>query len=198
MFSFKVSKVSEVTLHVSVWVEIDRRLMTLRGNVSRSTWACELKWRSIKKCSRLSGHAPRERVSWNTAILQIARNSRVTLHVSVWVEMKLIASNLKKSTVTLHVSVWVEILFVSFSALSRPSRSTWACELKLHGCWWNDSRNVVTLHVSVWVEITMQWLDFSTLGSRSTWACELKSYGSPSYIRWIASRSTWACELKFF
>ena len=103
----------QVTLHVSVWVEI------------------------------------------SATILRIEKNY-VTLHVSVWVEISKLTPFLLQRFVTLHVSVWVEIcpfswnvsndtrhaprervswnfLFVSFSALSRPSRSTWACELKFMG-----------------------------------------------------------------
>ena len=79
----------QVTLHVSVWVEIGRLSHSaLRLSGSRSTWACELKfdgkgvknenvtsrstWACELKCMSsgagacaLSRHAPRERVSWN-------------------------------------------------------------------------------------------------------------------------------------
>ena len=121
----------QVTLHVSVWVEIYQCFVVSRSLKSRSTWACELKWflRSVEfgallsrstwacelKCvlgsSRLNSasHAPRERVSWNSPFREIAhyfvrhaprervswntyrilwnRNTKVTLHVSVWVEI---------------------------------------------------------------------------------------------------------------
>ena len=103
-----------------------------------------------------------------------------------------------KGLVTLHVSVWVEIKIWLIKFRSLQSRSTWACELKLisSGHWaptnghaprervswnvptnklgikeechaprervsWNTSAEkiaeklAVTLHVSVWVEIAM-------------------------------------------
>ena len=79
----------DVTLHVSVWVEIYPRKWHENGSVvSRSTWACELKCNIFTiYCLSLSGHAPRERVSWNKVnICKICKYS-VTLHVSVWVEI---------------------------------------------------------------------------------------------------------------
>ena len=98
-----------VTLHVSVWVEIEDIVLVKIATQSRSTWACELKFKSFTwvfvngwsrstwacelKCMvcnanpRVTSHAPRERVSWNF--------------------------NLKRG---------VRIIF--------KSRSTWACELK--------------------------------------------------------------------
>ena len=54
-------------------------------------------------------HAPRERVSWNFSISSKLICDRVTLHVSVWVEMRLQVYGVCKIAVTLHVSVWVEI-----------------------------------------------------------------------------------------
>ena len=58
----------------------------------------------------------------------------------------------KKLYVTLHVSVWVEMKSLAIKRVIRPSRSTWACELK----WF--------------VRGGMKPKD----ESRSTWACELK------------------------
>ena len=76
-----------VTLHVSVWVEIcGVRLSRLRTE-SRSTWACELKFLRYDDISELISHAPRERVSWNVNISAMQAEVKVTLHVSVWVEM---------------------------------------------------------------------------------------------------------------
>ena len=76
---------------------------------SRSTWACELK--SI--CSKLTlepfSHAPRERVSWNSVKKGVNIMKRVTLHVSVWVEIPLLLRLRLGTRVTLHVSVWVEM-----------------------------------------------------------------------------------------
>ena len=54
-----------VTLHVSVWVEIVWRHRGWRGWLSRSTWACELKWWNASRTVKIWSHAPRERVSWN-------------------------------------------------------------------------------------------------------------------------------------
>ena len=121
-----------VTLHVSVWVEIKVK-----------------KWREVN----YNGHAPRERVSWNSTFCEICCQG------------------------------------------DTESRSTWACELKcnvrMEWLWthshaprervsWNmraftELKNLlVTLHVSVWVEIVSRALPLYLNTSRSTWACELK------------------------
>ena len=119
-----------VTLHVSVWVEISVYPVKVNARTSRSTWACELKWKictqsfktlrsrstwacELKWSTGLAGdshksHAPRERVSWN------------------WLS----AMTLGTFRVTLHVSVWVEITAPDILTDSWESRSTWACELK--------------------------------------------------------------------
>ena len=56
------------------------------------------------------GHAPRERVSWNGMCQCDTFALRVTLHVSVWVEIyKFFLLRANHMQVTLHVSVWVEI-----------------------------------------------------------------------------------------
>ena len=55
-----------VTLHVSVWVEIDY---------------------VYKNISMAMRHAPRERVSWNVTASSCNIDFWVTLHVSVWVEI---------------------------------------------------------------------------------------------------------------
>ena len=99
---------------------------------SRSTWACELKlqvqiplipqkrhaprervsWNGLsclQFCLQFR-HAPRERVSWNLRCRPNHLLSRVTLHVSVWVEMIEVGMFIWYESVTLHVSVWVEIV----------------------------------------------------------------------------------------
>ena len=164
-----------VTLHVSVWVEICLFTLCMNCIWSRSTWACELKFKKVcynkrAKChaprervswnfvscmivplklpghaprervswnsfkafsfSGFIGHAPRERVSWNIHLYPPLSAVRVTLHVSVWVEMANVTATLVRCLVTLHVSVWVEIFLMFFPFLSVMSRSTWACELK--------------------------------------------------------------------
>ena len=98
-------------------------------------------------------HAPRERVSWNF-IFSPCQFGKVivTLHVSVWVEIRLRDEIVVVLIVTLHVSVWVEIVRSYICRLESGSRSTWACELK--------SSISTEFIVSLW--------------SRSTWACELK------------------------
>ena len=121
-----------VTLHVSVWVEMFVCRSWLCTLWSRSTWACELKLYTGDSAGGEARHAPRERVSWNDKII----------------------SNTKKYKVTLHVSVWVEMLRRKLQDFHQWSRSTWACELK---CAINDvifTEPMVTLHVSVWVEIS--------------------------------------------
>ncbi len=142
----------EVTLHVSVWVEI-KIVATLQlfkqsrstwacelkftislnfvsSALSRSTWACELKCIICTVCSCHWSHAPRERVSWNLYTRSKGDTCKVTLHVSVWVEMFLHVYVTIFWYVTLHVSVWVEILLIPYNQQLFWSRSTWACELK--------------------------------------------------------------------
>ena len=124
-----------VTLHVSVWVEIQQWCHSSSSQLtSRSTWACELKLYGGDTRKVFAGHAPRERVSWNRFLGQrLYQIFKVTLHVSVWVEI-----------------VNRGDLFV----LGGESRSTWACELKLMPDLPWIVLEPVTLHVSVWVEIS--------------------------------------------
>ena len=144
--------------------------------MSRSTWACELKWSMG--------------VFWQ-------RNSHVTLHVSVWVEIKLQEN---------------KMLYVR-------SRSTWACELKYRNVWFRQrtcgSRSTWACELKFSFSHTQRY----SRQSRSTWACELKwnylqflhrlkCHAPRERVSWNAnfynsigvnakSRSTWACELKF-
>ena len=92
-------------------------------------------------------------MSWNVVCRKAVSRCRVTLHVSVWVEMCVKEHLSPLVQVTLHVSVWVEISIRACSAFS-----VW-----------------VTLHVSVWVEIDICRNVADVTRSRSTWACELKS-----------------------
>ena len=146
-----------VTLHVSVWVEIRRSFHWKFHSESRSTWACELKFvcdsEDIPLCTR---HAPRERVSWNRTVRRHTYVVlRVTLHVSVWVEIWDLTICSHFPPVTLHVSVWVEICF------RRRKKRTF--QVTLHVSVWVEiihSANLgksarVTLHVSVWVEMLL-------------------------------------------
>ena len=146
------------------------------GQASRSTWACELKL----LCPYRLSLRDRSRSTWACELKwRIGRSlrcyRRVTLHVSVWVEIfGLINALVSTIPVTLHVSVWVEIHLFCQRLNRLSSRSTWACELKcpkLSLLWrflrhaprervsWNSDDGllvcavIVTLHVSVWVEI---------------------------------------------
>ena len=146
-------------------------------NASRSTWACELKFNMI--IFDITTNTVTLHVSVWVEIKSISVkyvNILVTLHVSVWVEMTMKSLRTQLSTVTLHVSVWVEIKHELSTTLSQRSRSTWACELKF----------------PVWPLLS----EYSK--SRSTWACELKLRLEIEDDTVERSRSTWACELKFF
>ena len=123
----------KVTLHVSVWVEIiDKNhssdFVNRHAPRERVSWNFNIRQLELY----LQCHAPRERVSWNLTLRRQTKEKMVTLHVSVWVEMKIFTILTAPEMVTLHVSVWVEI-FLRFPFFAIK---------------------YVTLHVSVWVEIT--------------------------------------------
>ena len=145
---------------------------------SRSTWACELKSPLFSHCLCYACHAPRERVSWNWEYLRPSpANQRVTLHVSVWVEM---ACRLRcRVGWQSSRSTWACELKWSLSCISPPNfpshapreRVSWNARCVADKTYrnshaprervsWNSSTlNVplpllVTLHVSVWVEIS--------------------------------------------
>ena len=120
-----------VTLHVSVWVEIPVVIDVSTPTVSRSTWACELKY-------------------WEC--LPIPPCGQVTLHVSVWVEIELgennsschksrstwaceLKSTFFDSTQEIYCHAPRERVSWNWYSLFKwvgvfSSRSTWACELK--------------------------------------------------------------------
>ena len=104
------------TLSRSTWAcELKSERSSFSGMViaSRSTWACELKCPYHSLSAYLwSGHAPRERVSWNVSTYFSTGFLYVTLHVSVWVEILFLLCYPKNMVVTLHVSVWVEITVI--------------------------------------------------------------------------------------
>ena len=187
--------------------------------MSRSTWACELKWLFLLYIEQFLRHAPRERVSWNFLNTSFWREKCVTLHVSVWVEIEFEIKHINLPLVTLHVSVWVEM--IAIRSLSHFSMVT------LHVSVWVEINHTkkptfssnVTLHVSVWVEIFKLLPTLENYQSRSTWACELKlvmnkivaavkSHAPRERVSWNLtspttaskplSRSTWACELKCY
>ena len=210
----------DVTLHVSVWVEIQiLHRVRQRDNASRSTWACELKclWVEIRR-TWFPGHAPRERVSWNP--FQTCQHSVecVTLHVSVWVEIHFIFQDIEKISSRSTWACELKFEMKDTEEQEEESRSTWACELKF--CVWRVRWNLwVTLHVSVWVEIGKSdrnplkpcvtlhvsvWVEMTTWKS---WQIFSVSHAPRERVSWNAwyvmqirelqvSRSTWACELK--
>ena len=163
---------------------------------SRSTWACELKWRIQRAAPLQCSHAPRERVSWNGLVLDKRQVSLVTLHVSVWVEMQW------ASRQPLRVVSHAPRERVSWNILFRFMEWGWNSHAPRERVSWNLSKSekkqavIVTLHVSVWVEIFPSQRKNKLLLSRSTWACELKLYITKSTTSFNWSRSTWACELK--
>ena len=166
--------------------------------MSRSTWACELKYRE-KMWAKIPD---KSRSTWAcelklfcTAIIAILITSRSTWACELKWSMTKAQSKLKM--VTLHVSVWVEI--VSLMLISKTlmvSRSTWACELKfllygfldLNFCHaprervsWNDLFPFQTGHYACHApRERVSWNFFlfkihqKINKSRSTWACELK------------------------
>ena len=197
MSKHQIYTTSSVTLHVSVWVEISIALFIYFSNMSRSTWACELKYYIRQSIVGSLSHAPRERVSWNCN--EINKKEGEGCHAPrERVSWNYFLTRINK--------IWI------------LSRSTWACELKCT-YWtrfafnqrhaprervsWNKEVKskmfppVVTLHVSVWVEINLFFIGITRSWSRSTWACELKSTIIGIHPSEYLSRSTWACELKY-
>ena len=77
-----------VTLHVSVWVEIISPSLARRTN-RRHAPRERVSWNSPFHNYIIAHlcHAPRERVSWNFESVKVVVKVFVTLHVSVWVEM---------------------------------------------------------------------------------------------------------------
>ena len=187
-----------VTLHVSVWVEITLRWFFLKAPASRSTWACELKSSQCTSVSYRPCHAPRERVSWNVWTIWHWQQPAVTLHVSVWVEIRPVLISLLTSLSHApreRVSWNVYLVCNVYLCLSHAPRErvSWNYAIPAYchvGCChaprervsWNlrqlfcqVSWCPVTLHVSVWVEISALRKATAKQQSRSTWACELKS-----------------------
>ena len=100
-----------------------------------------------------TGHAPRERVSWNIQLIVIGIVFLVTLHVSVWVEIFLSDDGLLVCAVTLHVSVWVEIFQRKRMGKGRQGHAPRERVSWNSGLMGAVSPLHVTLHVSVWVEM---------------------------------------------
>ena len=146
-----------VTLHVSVWVEITEKtwMWCVRG--SRSTWACELKC-IYKSCIVIGvSHAPRERVSWNWIVYHYARK-------------QIGHAPRERVSWNCRISLFKAVSYKSHAPRERVSWNNFQLPFKL--------RNAVTLHVSVWVEISCHKNKETSFTSRSTWACELKFFKS--------------------
>ena len=123
---------TEVTLHVSVWVEITEKNFFKTG--TKVTLHVSV-WVEISQ------------------IMYALLHHYVTLHVSVWVEIvnwkKVECTARSRSTWACELKCIIFIKIVPVFA----SRSTWACELKLCNRQNKSLSTGVTLHVSVWVEI---------------------------------------------
>ena len=102
---------------------------------------------------RITGHAPRERVSWNAPVCLFNSQALVTLHVSVWVEIMYRGIAFFRYNVTLHVSVWVEIMFFTSFVLDLLVTLHVSVWVEMHPQQPMLQQAWVTLHVSVWVEI---------------------------------------------
>ena len=77
-----------VTLHVSVWVEMNTQIVKDKLEKSRSTWACELKCIFVIVGSQFIP----SRSTWACELKFEMKDTEeeeaeVTLHVSVWVEI---------------------------------------------------------------------------------------------------------------
>ena len=122
---------------------------------------------------RKSSHAPRERVSWNFCITKriIMKIGHAPRERVSWNFAKLHILFHKK--VTLHVSVWVEITHFSNNYIVTRSRSTWACELKFMWTFVNGCIGCHAPRERVSWNIIYDVIVHSPT-SRSTWACELK------------------------
>ena len=185
-FLYSILFRQKVTLHVSVWVEIDLKCSLMLSGMSRSTWACELKFPATPFNVVLSCHAPRERVSWNECykfqqliFCSHAPRERVSWNILIYKICRIVIRHAPRERVswnakldltcsypyvTLHVSVWVEI-FVSVTRL-------FLSIVTLHVSVWVEMKfffvcvpqKIVTLHVSVWVEMRI----FAPKSSQST------------------------------
>ena len=204
---------------MSVWVEIYNFVKFCFVSVSRSTWACELKWKRCWYGQADFGHAPRERVSWNFQFVLYCLSILVTLHVSVWVE---IASLKDLSIWVKSRSTWaceLKWCISTFYKFRLMSRSTWACELKynilvlflLIPCHaprervsWNSKRIVATLQL--FCHAPRERVSWNT---REQTAVDIIVHVTLHVSVWVEivwrclfvlslrmSRSTWACELK--
>ena len=117
---------------MSVWVEIILYSDDFVFWLSRSTWACELKFNVRWNYMIVSSHAPRERVSWNFCFhrhkmtkFRHAPRERVSWNFKGILKIDEDTSHAPRERVS-----WNHLSIPPFSAVPW-SRSTWACELKL-------------------------------------------------------------------
>ena len=164
-----------VTLHVSVWVEIGFQSSLTSFSLSRSTWACELKFtinhlyikvissRSTWACELKSHpqqalhwrkrHAPRERVSWNIPFVMPYR-----LEVG-HAPRERVSWNCKKEREREEQEGHAPRERVSWNVISPPKYSSHHVTLhvsvwvEISSITWRSCSFSVTLHVSVWVEM---------------------------------------------
>ena len=189
--------VKYVTLHVSVWVEIDSSpvpevnntghaprervswnlMWDVRdsvGQTSRSTWACELKFHECGKLCWAFRHAPRERVSWNWIY------SRIPTPKPCHAPRERVSWNKCRPDCRTDLKCHAPRERVSWNHLAHTKHYVKLCHAPRERVSWNSQDNgksemqAVTLHVSVWVEIQRYIHGLATTLSRSTWACELK------------------------
>ena len=126
----------------------------IRKKPSRSTWACELKWNFVSSAfHKKSGHAPRERVSWN--IYKIEKHFIRCQSRSTW------ACELKSAIIPWQclTSRHAPRERVSWNATLVTLDNEVIGHAPRERVSWNHKRNVSPL--TFWM-------------SRSTWACELK------------------------
>ena len=100
-----------VTLHVSVWVEIPLKLLVLLPPRSRSTWACELKFNVSPAI--VKGNVSRSTWACELKYLYLAiQNTDIGHAPRERVSWNLCRINSRLTwLVTLHVSVWVNFRF---------------------------------------------------------------------------------------
>ena len=144
-----------VTLHVSVWVEI----LIMNGSAfSRCVTLHVSVWVEIKSLKSLTVTLKESRSTWACELKFLSTFTQtflhyVTLHVSVWVEMLTRPLKSFYFVVTLHVSVWVEIPKRYYKAWSQWVTLHVSVWVEISFRFYHKWRNKVTLHVSVWVEM---------------------------------------------
>ena len=187
--------------------------------VSRSTWACELKYKVPISFNDHKGHAPRERVSWNNTVWACikqrqrhAPRERVSWNELDPEEFAKAQGHAPRERVSWNIiNECISILENRHAPRERVSWNVMDI-IFMH-------KKIVTLHVSVWVEILnedvleehfdghaprerVSWNWAATLSARSWLGHAPRERVSWNPFRpharrqFLPSRSTWACELK--